>query len=75
MVYLMTMVLIKITRLLSTTDLKDSVLPQLNETEAEKVLADFSDDEISNWKTAIVKGVTSQDWADLIAHRASQFAS
>jgi hypothetical protein len=66
-------VLTKLTGLLSTTVLKDTVHPPLDNVKADKVLADFSHEETTEWETAIEKGITRRDWADLIAHRAFLF--
>jgi Mg/Co/Ni transporter MgtE len=66
---LMSSVLVVITRLLSRTDLKAIVLPELDDDEAAGVLADFTADEINQFKDGLRKGVVDKNWSDLVAHR------
>ena len=67
--HLMLSVLIKITWLFSRTDLKAIVLPELDVRKAAGVLADFTADEINQFKDGLRKGVVDKNWADLVAHR------
>ena len=71
--YLMSSVLAVITRLLSRTDLKAIVLPELDDAEVADVLAGFTPDEINEFKDGLRKGLVDKDWADLVAHRTFQF--
>jgi hypothetical protein len=66
---LMSSVLVVVTRLLSRTDLKAIVLPELDNDEAAGVLAGFTADEINQFKDGLRKGVVDKNWADLVAHR------
>jgi hypothetical protein len=67
---LMSSVLVVITRLLSRTDLKAIVLPEVDDDDsAAGVLADFTADEINQFKDGLRKGVVDKNWADLVAHR------
>jgi hypothetical protein len=68
-------VLIEVTQILSKTNVKNRVRPPLTPSEVDDVLARFSADESNDWITGIQKGLTDKNWADLIAHRASQFTS
>jgi hypothetical protein len=61
-------VLIRITRELAVTSMKDSVISPKHE-QADDIVKNFNDGELEEWKVAVRKGVEENDWTDLIGHR------
>ena len=66
---LLSMILSALTKALSTTDAKATILAELNGSEADNLLQSFNPQERKEWETGLRKGVERRDWSDLITHR------
>ena len=66
---LILVILIYLTRELSETDLKESIITSPSLGSAETLVSCFKDTELEEWKAGIKKGMNDDDWSDLITHR------
>jgi hypothetical protein len=61
-------VLICLSLLLSTTNLKDSVIPPIAYDKADSLVNDLTDEEFKEWVNGVQTGVKKNDWEHLIVH-------
>lgn len=70
-VELLCFVLTGLTGGLSALNLGDRFVGALTGSAAEELLGKFSDKELEDWKSAVLKVVEKNDWEDLVSHRTS----
>jgi hypothetical protein len=70
--YLLSDVLMFLTRELAATDMKSSVIASPNLERADDIVKGFNKDELEQWKAGVQNGVEKNDWTDLIVHRTSR---
>jgi len=67
---LISTILVCLTAVLSKTDIKDSIITTPSMPIGVNLVNSFTDEELEEWKTGARKGIESNDWKDLITHRA-----
>jgi hypothetical protein len=67
----MSRILFILVRVLSTTDAKATTREELKESDADRLIENFTPEELKEWEAGVSKGLRTGDWTDLIAHRTS----